>query len=195
MTMKRVCVFCGSNVGKRPEFAASAVELGVELAARGIELVTGGGAVGLMGVIADAVLGAGGTAVGVIPKALEDRELAHRKMTRLEVVPDMHTRKARMAELADGFIAMPGGFGTFDELFEIVTWAQLGIHEKPIGLLDVAGYYQPLLALVEHAVASGFVPAAQRSLLASADRAASLLDAMAAHQPIHVKKWLERPDL
>lgn len=188
--MQRVCVFCGSSAGARREYAGAATAMGRELARRGVELVYGGGAVGLMGILADAVLADGGRVTGVIPDALVAREVAHRGLTSLEVVPTMHVRKARMAELADAFVALPGGFGTFDELFEIVTWAMLGIHAKPVGVLDVAGYFGALEGLVDAAVAGGFVRDEQRGFLLTghADPAA-LLDALAAHRPPAVKKW------
>src|SRR5438270_7385359 len=147
--MKRVCVFCGSKSGGRPVFADTTRQFGATLAARGYELVFGAGHVGLMGVLADAVLAAGGKALGVIPQSLVDRELAHGSLTELQIVETMHQRKALMADLSDAFVALPGGFGTGDELFEILTWAQLGIHSKPIGLLNVAGYFDPMLAWLD----------------------------------------------
>ncbi len=194
--MKRICVFCGSNAGHDPRYRAEADRLGRLLAERGIELVYGGGNVGLMGVIADACLGAGGTVIGVIPEALIGKEVAgrvvdHRGLTRLEVVDSMHTRKARMAELADGFIALPGGFGTFEEFCEILTWGQLGFHVKPMGLLNVNGFYDPLLALFEHAVAEGFLREENRAMALAADDIESLLAALAAYRPEPVSKWLK----
>ena len=165
----RVCVFCGSATGESPVFAAAARAFGRLLAARGTTLVYGGGHVGLMGVVADAVLVGGGTVIGVIPERLAERELAHRTLSELHVVPSMHERKAKMANLADAFVALPGGLGTLDELFEIWTWAQLGFHRKPIGLLNVEGFFEPLLELTRHMVAQGFVRAAQLEL-ALADR-------------------------
>ena len=193
--MKRICVFCGSNAGHDPRYRAEADLLGRLLAGRGIELVYGGGNVGLMGVIADACLGAGGTVIGVIPEALIGKEVAgrvvdHRGLTRLEVVDSMHTRKARMAELADGFIALPGGFGTFEEFCEVLTWGQLGFHVKPMGLLNVNGFYDPLLALFARAVAEGFLRDENRAMALAADDIASLLAAMAAYRPEPVSKWL-----
>src|SRR3954449_13611628 len=155
--MQRVCVFCGSKSGGRPVYADAARRLGAALAARGCELVFGAGHVGLMGVLADAVLAAGGRAVGVIPQALVDRELAHRGLTELHVVGTMHQRKALMADLSDAFVALPGGYGTGDELFEILTWAQLGIHAKPIGLLNVAGYFDAMLAWLDHMTREDFL--------------------------------------
>ena len=161
--MKRLCVFCGSNAGTNPIYRAEAEKLGRLLAARGIELVYGAGNIGLMGAVADACLAAGGTVIGIIPEALMGKEVAgravdHRALTRIEVVDSMHTRKARMAELSDGFIALPGGFGTFEEFCEILTWGQLGFHQKPMGLLNVNGFYDPLLAMFDRAVTDGFKP-------------------------------------
>ena len=150
--MTRLCVFCGSSVGSNPAYAEAAVTLGSLLARRGIGLVYGGGNVGLMGVIADAALAAGGEVIGVIPKALADREVAHHGVTELRVVDSMHTRKAMMADLSDAFIAMPGGVGTFEEFFEAITWTQLGLHRKACGLLNVAGFYTPLAAFIDQAV-------------------------------------------
>lgn len=193
--MQRICVFCGSKPGLRPEYLAAAQGLGQLLAERGLELVYGGGNIGLMGAIADACLAAGGPVTGVIPRSLVGREVSgraveHIGLTRLEVVDSMHTRKARMAELADGFIALPGGYGTFEELFEILTWAQLGFHGKPVGLLNVAGYYAPLLALRERAAGEGFISQGDRELLLIEDEPEALLDAMAGHQPPAVKRWV-----
>jgi uncharacterized protein (TIGR00730 family) len=164
--MRRVCVFCGSSSGTRPEYAGAARRFGAALAGSGLGLVYGGGHVGLMGVLADAVLAAGGEVVGVIPQALVDRELAHRRLTELLVVETMHQRKALMADRADAFAALPGGFGTADELFEILTWAQLGLHAKPVGLLNVASFFGPLLAWADLAVREGFLRAEHRDMLA-----------------------------
>lgn len=193
--MRRLCIFCGSSAGKRPAYRAAAEAVGRLLAERDIELVYGGGNVGLMGVVADACLDAGGRVIGVIPEALvgrefEGRTVDHRGLTSLEVVDSMHTRKARMAELADGFIALPGGFGTFEEFCEVLTWAQLGFHAKPCGLLNVAGYYAPLLGLFDQAVAEGFLRTENRRMVLAADEPAALLAAMAAWQPESVEKWL-----
>jgi uncharacterized protein (TIGR00730 family) len=171
-----LCVFCGSSPGTRVEYVSAAVRLGEELARRKIDLVWGGGRVGLMGAVADAVLAAGGRAVGVIPRALTERELAHAGATHMHVVETMHERKALMAQLSDAFVALPGGFGTLDELCEILTWRQLGLHEKPIGLLDAAGYFGPLAAAFDHAVAEGFVQERHRSLLLLEQDPARLLD-------------------
>ncbi len=193
--MKRICVFCGSSAGHAPVYREAAVELGLTLAERGIELVYGGGSIGLMGVVADACMEAGGTVIGVIPESLVGREVAgkpvdHRALTRLEVVDSMHTRKARMAELADGFIALPGGFGTFEEFCEIITWAQLGFHSKPCGLLNVNGFFDQLLGLFDHAVVEGFLRRQNRELVLADTRPAGLLAAMAAYEPEPVTKWL-----
>ena len=194
--MKRICVFCGSNAGHDARYRAEAEALGRLLASRGIELVYGGGNVGLMGALADACLAADGTVIGVIPEALLGKEVAgrhvdHRALTRMEVVDSMHTRKARMAELADGFIALPGGFGTFEEFCEILTWGQLGFHVKPMGLLNVAGFYDPLLALFNHAVREGFLRPQNRAMALTDTDSGRLLDAMAAYRPEPVSKWLK----
>ena len=186
--MRRVCVFCGSSPGLDPRYAAAAVDLARGLVARGLGVVFGGGSVGLMGVLADHVLSAGGSVTGVIPHGLAARELAHRGVSDMRVVPTMHARKALMAELADGFVALPGGIGTLEELFEIVTWGQLGIHHKPVGVLNVAGYYDPLVALLEHAAAEGFVPGG-RLVLVDVD-AERLLDRMASHEPPVGPAWI-----
>lgn len=190
--MKRLCVFCGSSTGNQPVHADSARELAALLVSRGLELVFGAGHIGLMGVLADEVLAGKGRVVGVIPQALVDRELAHRKLTDLHVVDTMHQRKALMADLSDGFLALPGGYGTLDELFEILTWAQLGIHKKPIGLLNVDGFYDPLLAWIDKALTEGFLKPKHRSLLLVASTPAELLDRMTAWQPAApVEKWVE----
>jgi len=168
--LKRVCVFCGSNSGLRADYRIAAQGLAVALAHRGFGLVYGGGNVGLMGHVADAMLQAGGQVIGVIPRALRDKEVAHQGVTELRVVDTMHERKAMMHELSDAFIALPGGFGTLDEFFEILTWSQLGIHAKPCGLLNVAGYYDSLLAMLDHAVGEGFLwPAHRRMVIAEKD--------------------------
>ena len=174
--IRRVCVYCGSRPGVRPEYAAEAARLGARLAQAGVGLVTGGGKVGLMGVIADAVLDAGGEAVGVIPQALLDREVGHEGMTTLHVVRTMHERKAAMAELSDAFVAMPGGLGTLEEIAEALTWLQLGIHAKPCAFLDVEGYYAPLAAWMDHAVREGFVAADRRAALVVEPTADALAD-------------------
>lgn len=172
----RVCVFCGSREGDRPLYRDAAAELGTLIARAGHGVVYGGGNIGLMGIIADAALAAGGEVIGVIPRHLLDREVAHGDLSTLHVVGSMHERKALMAELADVFVAAPGGFGTLDELCEILTWAQLGLHRKPCGLLNTAGYFDPLLAMFDHAVREGFLSAAHRQLMPSEQHAQRLLD-------------------
>ena len=191
--MQRICVFCASSPGGNPAFAAMARRLGALMAARGIGLVYGGGNVGLMGILADAVLTDNGQVFGVIPRALVDRELAHRGVTQLDVVDTMHERKRRMHDLCDGFIAMPGGFGTLDELFETLTWSQLGMHAKPCGLLDIDGYFAPLLHLLDHAVQERFMRPEHRALVSVAADAAELLDSMASHpSAASPQKWIDR---
>jgi uncharacterized protein (TIGR00730 family) len=188
--LESICVFCASGVGARPVYAKSAQRFGESLAARGITLVFGGGCVGLMGVLADATLGAGGLAIGVIPRALVAREIAHRGLTTLHVVETMHERKQRMVDLADAFAMLPGGFGTWDEFCEVVTWAQLGIHRKPLGVLNVGGYYDPMLEMADRAVAEGFVSAIQRDRLVVDDEGDRLLDRLAVTPAPSEVKWL-----
>ena len=187
--MRRLCVFCGSAEGARPEYLEAARSLGALIAQRGIELVYGGASIGLMGALADATLSAGGHAIGVIPRGLMEREIAHTGLTRLHVVDTMHQRKALMAELSDAFAALPGGLGTLEELFEVWTWSQLGIHTKPLGLFEVHGYFAPLIAMLDHAVREGFVRRAQRDALTVARSADALLRELAvrttAHAPLH----------
>jgi uncharacterized protein (TIGR00730 family) len=190
--MQRICVFCGSSPGRDPRYVQLAQRLGRTLARRGIALVYGGGSVGLMGTVADAVLSAGGEAIGVIPRALELRELAHGRLTQLHVVSSMHERKAKMADLSDGFVALPGGMGTLEELAEIVTWAQLGLHSRPCGLLDVAGYYASLVAFFDHAAGEGFIRPEHRQLILFGDDPDALLDRFAAHTPPVVERWIDR---
>jgi uncharacterized protein (TIGR00730 family) len=187
----RVCVFCGSNRGSSPAFAAAAEELGVALAGAGAALVYGGGAVGLMGVIADAVLGAGGVVIGVMPEALVAREIAHRRLTELRVTRSMHERKAEMAALADAFVALPGGLGTFEELCEILTWAQLGLHNKPVILLDVADYWAPFFDLLDGATAVGFLRQAHRELARRAQSVPEVLALLEYPPPPPVHKWID----
>src|SRR5262245_39365670 len=177
-----VCVFCGSNVGARPEFAAAAKEVGKFLSERGIRLVYGAGNIGLMGVLADAALAAHGEVIGVIPQMLVDKELAHRGLADLRIVTSMHERKAQMAELSDAFIALPGGLGTYEELCEVLTWAQLGLHHKPCGCLNVCGYFDPLNRLLDHGVAEGFVDPQHRRLLVAADDPVQLLALLEQHR-------------
>jgi uncharacterized protein (TIGR00730 family) len=188
--MRRVCVYCGANRGRDPAYAEAARAMGRALAQRGIELVTGGGRVGLMGVVADAALEAGGSVVGVIPQALMKRELAHAELSELIVTASMHERKAKMAELADGFIAMPGGLGTYEELFEIWTWAQLGWHHKPCGLLNAAGFYDKLVAFLDGATDDQFLKPEHRAMLVVDGDADRLLDRFAAYTPPVVTKWI-----
>lgn len=176
---RRICVFCGSSSGNDPVFVEAARDLGRSLAERGLELVYGGGRVGLMGQLADAALAAGGRVHGVIPQRLCDLEVAHPGLSELFVVDTMHARKAMMARLSDAFIALPGGFGTLEELFEVVTWAQIGYHQKPVGILDVAGYYAPLLKFIDHAQATGFVRDVYRPILQHADNLDDLLAQLA----------------
>jgi hypothetical protein len=192
-SLNSICVFCGSSAGHDPFYADVARRMGETLARRGIRLVYGGGRIGLMGEVARAALASGGEVVGVIPEALMRRELAYDDLTELHVVATMHERKALMAERSDGFIAMPGGFGTFEEFCEVLTWSQLGIHAKPVALLDVKGYYRPLLSLFDHAVTEGFVRPLHRSLVLADVDPERLLDAMARFVPPKVEKWA-RPD-
>lgn len=179
----RICVFCGSSPGRGDRYRGAAASLGSLLAERGVGLVFGGGRVGSMGVVADAALAAGGEVIGVIPQQLVDRELAHTGLTTLHVVADMHERKAMMARLSDGFVAMPGGAGTLEELFEVWTWAQLGLHHKPLGLLDVDGFYEPLVVMLDHMVGEGFLTAEHRDMVARRSDPAELLDRLAAYEP------------
>ena len=190
--MKSLCVFTGSNSGTKTEYAQAARDMGRVLAERGMRLIYGGGCVGLMGVLAEELLGAGGEVIGVIPESLVAKEVAHHGVTELKVVKTMHERKALMADLSDGFVAMPGGFGTLDEFFEIVTWAQLGLHRKPCGLFNVHGYFHPLLGFLAHAVQEGFVRREHHAMITVADSAGALLDLMEKHQPPVVEKWIAR---
>jgi uncharacterized protein (TIGR00730 family) len=189
--VRRLCVYAGSNAGARPEYAEAAAALARELAARDIGLVYGGGRVGLMGVLADTVLAHGGEVVGVIPRALVDREVGHAGLTELRVVGSMHERKALMAELSDAFVAVPGGIGTLEELIEVYTWSQLGLHRKPCGVLDVAGFWAGLRALLDHMVSEGFLRAAHRGVLLADADPARLLDRLAAWEPPAVHKWID----
>jgi uncharacterized protein (TIGR00730 family) len=188
--IRRVCVFCGSSVGAADAYARAAHALAESLAQRGVGIVYGGGSVGLMGVLADAGLAAGAEVIGVIPHALVAREVAHRGLTEQRVVPSMHARKALMAELADAFVALPGGFGTLEELFETVAWAQLGIHAKPIGVLNTAGYFDPLLAFVDRAIADGFVRPEYRRFLSVGRDPAELIAALEQHELPAVPRWI-----
>ena len=188
--MQRVAVYCASNDGARPEYLAGARALGTLLAQRGLTVVYGGGRVGLMGALADAALAAGGEVIGVIPHGLVQREVAHHGLTALRVVDSMHERKAMIAQLADAFITLPGGLGTLEEFFETWTWAQLGVHQKPIGLLDVAGYWAPLLALLEHVDAEGFLRGNPREWLVVSDDASSMLAQLQNFQAPAVRRWI-----
>src|SRR5262245_37272451 len=191
MSVRSLCVFCGSSVGARSEYAAAAIATGRLLAERGIRIVYGAGNVGLMGVLADAALSAGGQVIGVIPQLLVDKELAHRGLTELRIVGSMHERKAVMAELSDGFVALPGGLGTLEELCEILTWAQLGIHHKPVGCLNVLGYFDPLFQLLDRAASEQFFRPQHRGLLLAADTPEQLLSLIEQRQPI-AEKWFDR---
>jgi hypothetical protein len=188
--MKRIAVYCGSNPGVRPEYAAAAQALGALLAREKIELVYGGGMVGLMGVVADAVLKHGGHVIGVIPEKLVIKEVVHEKLPDLRVVKTMHERKALMAELADGFIALPGGYGTFEEFFEVLAWGQLGWHRKPFGLLDVNGFYRGLLEFLDHATQEGFIREKHRELVIAEADAEKLLHRLKTHRPPSEIKWV-----
>jgi hypothetical protein len=188
--LKSVCVFCGSSLPADPRYRDAAVEVGTLIATEGLELVYGGGAVGLMGVVADAALAAGGRVVGVIPVGLFKREVAHAGLTELRQVDSMHDRKRLMYDLADGFIALPGGLGTLEELAEAATWSQLGIHAKPVTLLDVAGFWTPLLDLLDGMVGSGLLKPANRALIDSAGDARVALGQLAAYRPAYVDKWI-----
>lgn len=192
MTIRTLCVFCGSSPGFDPAHGEAARALGAALAAAGIDLVYGGGKVGLMGMVADSVLAAGGRVTGVIPKALADLEVAHHGLTELHIVGSMHERKALMADRSDGFIALSGGIGTFEELFEIWTWAQLGDHAKPVALLNVAGFYDKLASFLDDVVSAGFLRDAHRSMLLVDDDPATLVARMRDYAPPAVEKWIGR---
>ena len=188
---RRIAVYCGSNLGRRPEYSAAATDLGAFLADAGIGVVFGGGRVGLMGALANGALARGGEVIGVIPEKLRDLELAHTGVTELHVVDGMHPRKTKMADLSDAFIAMPGGFGTLEELFEVTTWAQLNYHLKPVGLLNVEGYYDKLLAFIEHGADEGFIRPIHRDLIVSATTASELLERLAAAEVPDIGRWIE----
>lgn len=190
--LTRVCVYCGSSPGADPRYADVARELGAQLVARGIGLVYGGGSVGLMGVVADAVLDGGGEVIGVIPEALDRREIAHGGLADLRVVSSMHERKALMSSLADAFVLLPGGFGSLDEFVEALTWNQLGIHAKPCGIVNVAGYYDPLVGWIDHAVERRFVRVEHRTTLVVDEDPAGVLDALAATTIEYRAKWIDR---
>ena len=190
--MKSICVFCGSSDSVHSDYLSASWTMGKILAERGLRLIYGGGKTGLMGAVADGVLSVGGEAIGVIIQSMNNKALAHDGLTRMDVTPDMHTRKARMHELSDGFIALPGGYGTFDELFETITWSQIGSHEKPIGLLNTKNYYAPLLAAIDHAVNEGFIFKEHRDSLLCDSSPNKLLDAMNEYEHPHdaVKRWM-----
>jgi uncharacterized protein (TIGR00730 family) len=191
--LRRICVYCGSSSGNDPVFLEAARALGRGLASENLELVYGGGRVGLMGAVADACLEAGGTVIGVIPQSLWDREIGHTGLTELRVARDMHDRKATMETLADGFVALPGGFGTFEELFEQLTWLQLGTHAKPIVLLDVANFYSPLLAMVDAAVSSGFLKPVHRELMQRATSVGDAIGLLRNPTAAAIPKWIDPP--
>jgi uncharacterized protein (TIGR00730 family) len=190
--LRTVCVYAGSSAGNRPAYADAAAHLGRLLAQRGMSVVYGGGDVGLMGVLADAAMSAGSHVTGIIPRALLEREVGHGALTELRVVESMHERKMAMAELSDAFIALPGGIGTLEELIEVLTWTQLGVHDKPCGLLDVDGYYAPLAAFLDHAVTEGFLVRDHRAMLLTATEPESLLDGFARWEPPPVERWIDR---
>jgi len=190
-SMRSICVYCGSNAGNKPAYTERAIALGNRLAKEGLALVYGGGNVGLMGIVADAVLEAGGEVIGVIPEQLVEWEVAHKDLTRLEIVANMHERKARMFDLADGFVALPGGFGTLDEMFEMLTWRQLGIGDKPCAFLDVEGFYTPLIAMLDRMVEERFLHAEQRRDLWHGDDIDAMLGWMRAYQPAEASKWMD----
>jgi uncharacterized protein (TIGR00730 family) len=190
--MRRLCVFSGSSPGAHPDYAEATAALGRALAGERIGIVYGGASVGLMGTVADAALAAGGEVVGVIPQSLVDREIAHPGLSELHVAQSMHERKALMADLSDGFVALPGGTGTLDELFEVYTWTQLGLHAKPLGLLDVRGYWASLVAFLDHAVAERFLTAEHREMLVVADGPEALLDAFRRWRAPVRGKWIDR---
>lgn len=194
MSERRVCVYCGSNPGNDPRYADATVALAEALVASGQGMVYGGASVGLMGLVADTALAAGGEVIGVIPDDLVRKEIAHGGLTRLHVVDTMTERKALMADLSDAFVALPGGYGTLDELFEVLTWSQLGVHAKPAGLLDVAGFWAGLTGFLDHAVAEGFLRPQHRSMLLVDDDPSRLLDRLAHWEPPTVTKWVGRDD-
>lgn len=190
--LRRICVFCGSSAGEDPRYLQAASDLGQALAARGLGLVYGGSRIGLMGRLAQAVLDAGGEVTGVMPRPLMDRELVHTGLDELVVTESMHERKAEMVARSDGFVAAPGGLGTFEEFFEVLTWAQLGFHRKPCGLFNVRDYYAPITRLLDHAVREGFVQDAHRRMVLMADDPEVLLDRMAAYEPPPVPQWISQ---
>ncbi len=193
--LKRICVFCGSHFGADPAYRSAAVELGERMVERGLGLVYGGGNVGLMGVVADTVMASGGEVIGVIPRTLRDREVAHQGITELRVVDSMHERKRLMYEQAEAVLALPGGIGTFDELFEAMTWNQLGIHLKPAGLLNVGGYFDPLVAMLDRALEQGFIGRTYRDFLLAEPTVCAVLDALADYRPPSGEIWVRPSDV
>jgi len=189
--IRSLCVFCGSSAGADPRFAGAARAFGSLLAEEKITLIYGGGHVGLMGIVADAVLAGGGKAIGVIPRSLWNREVGHRGLTELHIVESMHERKALMASLSDGFVALPGGLGTFEEIFEVWTWAQLGIHGKPLGFLNVAGFYAPLMRFLDDATDAGFVRSQHRAIAIVEEEPSTMLRRLAEYAAPKVEKWME----
>ncbi|WP_213778979.1 TIGR00730 family Rossman fold protein [Caballeronia sp. dw_276] len=192
--MKAVCVYCGSSYGARPVYAEAAKAFGRALVQADLALIYGGGSVGLMGTIADEVLAHGGRAIGVIPELLMNKEVGHKGLTELHVVPDMHQRKKKMADLSDAFVSMPGGVGTFEELFEVYTWAQLRYHEKPVALLNIDNYYDPLLAMLKHTVEEGFMRAPFLDMLQVESDPVKLIGALKAYTPPAIDRWPEKRD-
>ncbi|MEY4565713.1 MAG: hypothetical protein RLY14_683 [Planctomycetota bacterium] len=190
--MKSVCVFCGSSSGSKAIYREVAAAMGQAIAKRGMRLIYGAGNIGLMGIVADAAIKAGGEVIGVIPQFLVDKEVAHFGLTEMIIVNSMHERKARMADLADAFVALPGGFGTFEELCEVLTWSQLGLHNKPCGILNVANYYDPLLALFDHAVTERFLRSEYRSLVVSATDVEDMLKELESYRHESLQKWMDR---
>src|SRR6516164_954691 len=195
MNIRRICVFCGSNLGTNPAYQKAASVLARILVARQIEIVYGAGNVGLMGALADSVLAAHGTVIGVIPESLVAREVAHQALTKLHIVQSMHERKALMSDLSDAFMALPGGYGTLEEFCEVLTWSQLGLHRKPCGLLNVDDYYGALLGLLERAVSEGFLHPVHRSLLLAGSEAERLIDVLSESQVPELDKWIDRAQL
>jgi uncharacterized protein (TIGR00730 family) len=190
MKLQNLCIYCGSSPGNRPEYVAEARCFGRTLVEQDIGLVYGGASIGLMGVVADTVLAAGGTVTGVIPRALLRKEVVHHGLTELVITESMHARKAKMAQLADAFVALPGGIGTFEELFEIWTWAQLGFHRKPCALFNPRGYFDPLVQFLDHAVEEGFLKPVHRSMLLVSDSPENLLEALRSYRPPVIDKWV-----
>lgn len=193
-TLKRICVFCGSNPGNDPAYLEAAQTLGAAIVTRGYELVYGGAEVGLMGAVADAALEAGGRVVGVMPKALVDKEIGHKNLSEQHIVSSMHERKALMADLSDGFIALPGGVGTLEEIFEIWTWAQLGHHDKPLAFMNVLGFYDPLCAFLDHQSSEGFVRKGHRDMAIFSKNAEEILQAFETYDAPELQKWVERAE-